>query len=89
MKVANSKTLVTFAGVALVVPFVAIAVLVGARALAGAESAEQNLLLAVMAICGVLLGVAGSYARERGGVAREARALHITARQRSDRKAFM
>lgn len=87
MKAASSKTLVTFAGVGLVVPFVAVAVLVGARAVAGAESAEQNLLLAVMAICGALFGVFGGYARERGR--QEFKALHITARERSGRRAFM
>lgn len=89
MKTSNSKTLITFAGVALVVPFVAVAALVGARAVAGAETSGQGLLLTVLAVCGALLGAAGSYARERAGDAREARALHITARPRASRRVFM
>lgn len=89
MKAANSKTLITFAGVALVVPFVAAAALIGARAVSGAQSAEQGLVLTVMAVCGVLFGAAGSYARERGGAGREVKALHITARRGRSRRAFM
>lgn len=89
MKAAYNKTVVTFAGVALVVPFVAVAILVGTRAVAGVEGSEQGLLLAGVAFCGALFGCAGGYSRERAGVAREARALHITAGARRGRKALM
>lgn len=90
MKVVNSKTFVPVAGIALVVPFVSAAAYVGARALGGAQAAGgQGLLLLCLAFVGVLLGAVAGAGRQKLGEAREARALHITARERGMRKAFM
>jgi hypothetical protein len=90
MKVVQSKTLIPVAGIALVVPFVTAAVYVGTRAVGGAESGGQGLLLMCLAIVGVLLGAAAGYGRQKADEAREANALHITARgERRLHKAFM
>ena len=90
MKVVNSKTFVPVAGIALVVPFVSAAAYVGARALGGAQAAGgQGLLLLCLALVGVLLGAVAGAGRQKLGEARESNALHITARERGMRKAFM
>ena len=82
MKVINTKSLVTLAAVVLVVPFAAAAGLIGAGVVGGAESAEHNLLLALLAIGGALFGVMKGMERERDGMRGEKKALHITARER-------
>jgi hypothetical protein len=56
MKAVLGKSLVVLAGVALVLPFVVVALLVGARASAGVEDNLGRLLLASLAIGGALLG---------------------------------
>lgn len=56
MKTAFTKSLVVLAGVVLVVPFVAVALFVGAQAAAAAGGADERLALAVLAIGGALLG---------------------------------
>ena len=90
MKVVNSKTFVPVAGIALVVPFVSAAAYVGARALGGAQAeGGQGLLLLCLALVGVLLGAVAGAGRQKAGEARESDALHITARGRGMRKAFM
>ena len=91
MKATLSKTLTPLTGIALVVPFVAVATYVGTRAIGGAMAAGgPGLLLLCLALAGVLLGAAAGMARERAE-AREHDALHITARRRQQhmRKAFM
>ena len=90
MKVVNSKTLIPVAGIALVVPFVFAAAYVGARAVGGAQAdGRQGLLLLCLALVGVLLGAVAGAALQQSGEARESNALHITARERGMRKAFM
>ena len=89
MKVAHSKTLITFAGLALVLPFVIVAAYVGTRAVGGAESSEQGILLLCLALGGAFISFAGGAGRERAGATREANALHITARERHTHKALM
>ena len=64
MKAVFAKSLVVLAGVVLVVPFVASALLVAARAADGAESAEHRLLLAALAVGGALYSGAKSLARK-------------------------
>jgi hypothetical protein len=56
MKTVLTKSLVAVVGGALVVPFAAAAVLVGARAVAGAGGAKQLLLMAVLALVWTLFG---------------------------------
>ena len=56
MKTVLTKTLVVIAGGALVVPFVAASVLVGARAVAGAGGAKQLLFAVGLALVWTLFG---------------------------------
>ena len=86
MKAAQSKIVVTFASLALVLPFIAIAAFIATRAVGGTESQEQGLLLLGLAMCGALAGFVGGASRERAGAAREASVLHITARERRARQ---
>ena len=69
MKAGVSKTLQTLIGLAFVVPFSAIALLFGARAVAGADGAYSNLLLIGLALGGaavtVLKNLEGSSTPER------------------------
>lgn len=62
MKAVFAKSLVMFAGIVLVVPFVTVALLVGARAANGAESTEHRLLLVALAVGGALYTGAKSLA---------------------------
>lgn len=64
MKTVLTKTLVLFAGGALVVPFVAAAVLVGARAVAGAGGGKSFLFAAGLALVWTLFGGVKGSARD-------------------------
>lgn len=76
MKAVLKKSLMVLAGVALVLPFVAVALLIGARATAGVEDGWGRLLLAALAIGGALLSGARGFGREpaRAGEESAARA---------------
>lgn len=56
MKAAFTKSLVVLAGVGLVVPFVAVALFVGAQAATGGGGADERLVLAALALGGALFG---------------------------------
>lgn len=79
MKAVFARSLVMLAGVVLVVPFVTVALLVGARAADGAESTEQRLLLVALAVGGALFSGAKSLARD-GADARGGNALRLKSR---------
>jgi hypothetical protein len=63
MKTVLTKTLVVMVGGALVVPFAAAAVLVGARAVAGAGGAKQLLFAVGLALVWALFGGVKGFAR--------------------------
>jgi hypothetical protein len=67
MKTVFAKLLVVLAGAALVLPFVALSLLVGARAASGVEDGGERLLLAVLAIGGALLGGTKGLRRNEAG----------------------
>lgn len=79
MKAVFARSLVMLAGVVLVVPFVTVALLVGARAADGAESTEQRLLLVALAVGGALFSGAKSLARDEAD-ARGTSALRLKSR---------
>lgn len=88
MKTVFTGTFVTLVGIVFVVPFVTVALLVGARAVAAAESTEHRLLLVALAVGGALFSGAKNFTR-RSPATREAIALHVTqARERNPRHAF-
>ncbi len=74
MKKVFVKTLVGIVSVMLVVPFVAAALLVGARAVAESESTEQRLLLVGLAFGGALFSGLRNFGRADDG-AREGHEL--------------
>ncbi|HEV7893142.1 MAG TPA: hypothetical protein VGP08_21180 [Pyrinomonadaceae bacterium] len=66
LKAVLLKTLVVIVGGALVVPFVAAAVLVGARAVAGAGGTRQSLVMFALALVWTLFGGVKGFARGAG-----------------------
>jgi|GEM_PF-3350238 len=69
MKAVLAKSLVVLAGAALVLPFVAVALLVGERAAAGVDDGWGRLVLALLAIGGALLGGTKSLRGDGAGAA--------------------
>ncbi|HVF41470.1 MAG TPA: hypothetical protein VM936_00570 [Pyrinomonadaceae bacterium] len=63
LKAVLLKTLVLIVGGALVVPFVAAAVLVGARAVAGAGGTRQSLVMFALALVWTFFGGVKGFAR--------------------------
>ena len=85
MKAVLTKTLVLVVGGALVVPFAAVAVLVGARAVAGAGGTKQLLLMAALALVWTLFGGVKGFARS-GEDEREGHELLVEPRRRGARR---
>ena len=89
MKKVLTKTLVLIAGGALVLPFVAAAVLVGARAVAGANGGKQFLLAVGLALVWTLFGGLKGLA-QNGADGREGHELLVAPRrQEARRHAFL
>ena len=70
MKSITTKMLVSLVGVALAAPFFAVAVIVGARVLALAENAQDDLLLVGLAFGGAALSVINGFGRRTGEASR-------------------
>ena len=85
MKAVLTKTLVLVVGGALVVPFALAAVLVGARAVAGAVGANQLLLMAGLALVWTLFGGAKGFALN-GADEREGHELLVEPRRTGARR---
>jgi len=77
MKTVVTRTLIALAGVVLVLPFVAGALLVGARALNGAESTEHNLMLVALAFGAALFGGVRNLVRPAEIERERSSSLHI------------
>ena len=85
MKAVLTRTLISIVGGALVVPFVAAAVLVGARAAARAGGAKQLLLMAALALVWTLFGGVKGFA-PGGRDEREGHELLVEPRGRGARR---
>ncbi|MFL6332884.1 MAG: hypothetical protein ACJ754_06010 [Pyrinomonadaceae bacterium] len=85
MKTVLTKSLVVVVGGALVVPFAAAAVLVGARAVAGAGGTKQLLLLAGLALVWTFFGGVKGFA-QNGTDEREGHGLFVEPRRRGARR---
>ena len=85
MKTVLTKSLVVVVGGALVVPFAAAAVLVGARAVAGAGGAKQLLLMAGLALVWTIFGGVKGFALN-GSDEREGHELFVKPRRRGARR---
>ena len=90
MKKVLTKTLVLIAGGALVLPFVAAAVLVGARAVAGSNGGKQFLIASGLALVWTLFGGIRGFA-QNGADGREGHELLVAPRRREaqHRHAFL
>lgn len=66
MKAVTNKMLVSLVGVALAAPFFAIAVIVGARVVALAQNAQDDLLLLGLAVGGAVVSVINGFGRRTG-----------------------
>jgi hypothetical protein len=85
MKTILTKTLVLIAGGALVLPFVAAAVLVGARAVAAADGGSAFLLAVGLALVWTLFGGVKGFA-QNGADGREGHELLVAPRQGEARR---
>jgi hypothetical protein len=72
MKTVTVKMLISLAAVALAAPFFALALLVGARAVALAHSVQDNLLLVAFAFVAAGVSVLNGFGRRRVGAERVA-----------------
>lgn len=89
MRTVLTKTLVLIAGGALVLPFAAAAVLVGARAVAGANGGRQFLLAIGLALVWTLFGGVKGFA-QNGADGREGHELLVAPRRgEAPRHAFL
>jgi hypothetical protein len=66
MRSVTTKMLVSLVGVALAAPFFAIAVIVGARVVALAETAQDDLLLVGLAFGGAAVSMINGFGRRTG-----------------------
>jgi hypothetical protein len=57
MKAVTTKLLVSLVGILLAAPFFAVALIVGARAVALSHGAQDDLLLVVLALCGAAASI--------------------------------
>lgn len=85
MKTVLTKSLVVVVGGALVVPFAAAAVLVGARAVAGAGGAKQFLIMAALALVWTLFSGVKGFALN-GSDECEGHELFVETRRRGARR---
>ncbi len=79
MKKITAKMFTSLAGVALAAPFLALAVVVGARALTLTHNAQDQLLLVVLASGVVASGVLKGFGNRAGRAAHVARRGHVEA----------
>lgn len=63
MKAVTARMFISLVGVALVVPFFVVALVVGARAIALAQGAQDDLLLIALAFCGAVASVINGFGR--------------------------
>jgi Ca2+/H+ antiporter len=68
MRTATAKILVSCVGLALVVPFFAISVVIGAHAMRIADRSGDNLLLLILAVAGAVLSVIHGCGKTTGGL---------------------
>jgi hypothetical protein len=73
MRSVTNKMLVSLVGVALAAPFFVIAVIVGARAVALAHNAQDDLLLVALAFGGAMVSMINGFGHRSGKAERAAR----------------
>jgi hypothetical protein len=63
MKILSTKMIVSFAGLLLVAPFFAVALIIGARAVALSQGAQDDLLLIALALGGAVASIINGMGR--------------------------
>jgi hypothetical protein len=63
MKIVTTKMIVSFAGLLLVAPFFAVALIVGARAVSLSQGTQDDLLLVALAVGGALASIVNGMGR--------------------------
>ena len=63
MKAVTAKMLVSLVGVLLAAPFFAVALVIGARAVALSQGSRDDLLLVALALCGAAISIANGMGR--------------------------
>ena len=85
MKAIIAKTLITLAALAVVVPFITVALLVGMRAVAMAEGLGDDMLIVSLVVVGAIISSFKGLGRQDKEEAYPA-ALHIAARKADGRR---
>jgi small-conductance mechanosensitive channel len=85
MKSVNRKVLFSLLGIAVATPFLVIALVVGVRAIALADSLQGDLLVAVLALASLVASTGASIGEGRIGLRREgAHAKHVRVESESE-----
>lgn len=85
MKAVTARMFISLVGVALVIPFFVFALIVGARAVALAQGAQDDLLLLALAFGGAVASVINGFGRRASKTGDNARAFSKTHEQSSPR----
>ena len=83
MRSVTNKMLVSLVGVALAAPFFVIAIIVGARAVALAHNAQDDLLLVALAFGGAMVSMINGFGRRSGTKAERAARRHAKASEKA------
>ena len=87
MKSVNRKVLFSLLGIAVATPFLVIALVVGVRAIALADSLQGDLLVAVLGLASLAVSTGASIGEGRIGLRREgarARQVHVESESETD-----
>ncbi|HEX8774614.1 MAG TPA: hypothetical protein VF735_13660 [Pyrinomonadaceae bacterium] len=89
MKAVTARMFISLVGVALVVPFFVIALVVGARAVALAQGTQDDLLLIALAFGGAVASIINGFGRRANKAGRMTRSISKVNDQPSPRSASM
>jgi hypothetical protein len=89
MKAVTARMFISLVGVALVVPFFVVALVVGARAVALAQGAQDDLLLIALAFGGAVASIINGFGRRTNKLGRMPRSISKVNDQPSPRSASM
>ncbi len=83
MKPVTGRMFISLIGIALVVPFFVIALVVGARAVALAQGTQDDLLLVALAFGGAVASIVNGFGRRTAGGPRKERSSTAQAKEQS------
>ncbi|HEX8142474.1 MAG TPA: hypothetical protein VF553_07750 [Pyrinomonadaceae bacterium] len=89
MKTVTARMFISLAGIALVVPFFVVALVVGARAVAFAQGAQDDLLLIALAFGGAVASIINGFGRRAQQSGRKMRSTGTANDQHRSQSAYM